>query len=122
MSRSIHISYRDKAGTHETSIEVQAPYFLFGTQGTSMGFWSLSIFREIGVTRLAELGFGDPIYFSGWDMMEDLSREISLWRENLGSINFEPEIKAQWLSHLVYCHALLTQTAPKDTIPELTIG
>jgi hypothetical protein len=55
-------------------------------------------------------------------MMADLGREITLLQQNLESIDFDPEIKAQWLSHLVYCYSLLVQTAPKKSIPEFTIG
>ena len=55
-------------------------------------------------------------------MMADLWREIVLLQHHLESIEFDSEIKAQWLSHLVYCYFLLVQTTPKDSIPEFTIG
>jgi hypothetical protein len=122
MSRDIYIGYRHTADGPETPIEVRPPYYIFGTQHTSKRFWSIPRLREIGITQLTELGDGDPIYFIGWDMMADLRREILLLQENLETIEFDPEIKAQWLSHLIYCYYLLVQTTPKECIPELTIG
>jgi hypothetical protein len=122
MSRSISIGYRQRAGAPETPIEVRAPYYLLGTQSTSMRFWAIPRLREVGITQLTELGVTDPVYFIGWEMMADLDREITLLRQHLGSIEFDPELKAQWLSHLVHCYHLLVQTAPKESIPEFTIG
>jgi hypothetical protein len=122
MSRSIDIGYRVAGGNRETAIEVRAPYYLLGTQKTSNQFWSIPRLREIGITQLTELGVSDPVYFIGWDMMADLGREISLLQQHLATIEFDPEIKAQWLSHLVYCYYLLIQTAPRDSIPEFSIG
>lgn len=61
MSREINIGYRFGDGA-ETAIEVRAPYFLLGTQSTSMRFWSLPQMREVGITQLAELGVTDPVY------------------------------------------------------------
>ena len=55
MSRSININYRTP-DNETTDIEIRAPYDLLGTQQTSMRFWSLPIWKEVGVTRLAELG------------------------------------------------------------------
>src|SRR5262245_55348658 len=103
MSRSISIGYRQRAGAPETPIEVPAPYYLLGTQSTSMRFWAIPRLREGGITQLTELGVTDPVYFIGWEMMADLDREITLLRQHLGSIEFDPELKAQWLSHLVHC-------------------
>jgi hypothetical protein len=122
MSRAIHIGYRNETTGENTSIEVRPPYFLLGTQNTSKRFWSLPRLRELGITQLTELGETDPIFFIGWDMMAELWREIGLLQEHLESIDFDSEIKAQWVSHLVYCYFLLVQTAPKDSVPELTIG
>jgi hypothetical protein len=122
MSRSISISYRAGAGGQGIPIEVQPPYSLLGTQDTSMRFWSLPRLKEIGITRLSRLGVSDPVYFVGWDMMADLRREIVLLGENLESIDFYPEIKAQWLCHLTYCYHLLVQKAPKDSTPWFEIG
>src|SRR5262245_39439743 len=122
MSRSINIGYRHDSSGPETPIEVRPPYFLLGTQPTSMRFWGLPRLREIGITHLAELGVCDPVYFVGWDMLEDLGRELMLLQAHLESIEFHPELKAQWVSHLVYCYHLLLQTAPKESIPEFTIG
>jgi len=116
MSRSISIGYRHEAGGLETPIEVRPPYFLFGTQATSKRFWSIPRLKQVGITRLSELGDGDPVCFFGWDML------IALLQQHLESIDFDPEIKAQWLSHLIYCYFLLIQTAPKQSIPELMIG
>ena len=122
MSRSIGIGYRPRADAPETPIEVRPPYYLLGTQSNSMWFWAIPKLREVGIRQLAELGTTDPVYFVGWDMMADLDREITLLRQHLGSIDFDPELKAQWLSHLVYCYHLLVLTAPKESVPEFTIG
>jgi hypothetical protein len=122
MSRSISIGYRQQADGPETPIEVRAPYYLLGTQSTSKRFWATPKLREVGITQLAELGASDPVCFIGWDMMADLDREITLLRQHLGSIEFDPELKSQWLSHLVYCYHLLVLTAPKESAPEFTIG
>jgi hypothetical protein len=121
MSREINIGYRYGSGP-ETAIEVRAPYFLLGTQSTSMRFWSLPRVREVGIAQLAELGVRDPVYFVGWDMMADLRREIDLFHEHLASIDFDPDVKASWLAHLVYCYHLLLLIAPKESTPVLTIG
>lgn len=122
MSREISIGFRCKGSNSLTLIEVPAPYFLLGTQSTSKRFWSIPALREIGVTQLAKLGVRDPIYFIGWNMMADLRREITLLQEHLESIDFDAEIKAQWVSHLVYCYYLLVQTASRESVPEFTIG
>src|SRR5688572_7892848 len=122
MSREINIGYQFSESGPTTDLELRAPYFLFGTQRSSMEFWNLPRIREIGITHLAQLGVLDPIYFVGWDGMEDLRREIELLQNNLDTIDFQPELKASWLSHLVYCYSLLTLTAPKESIPILTIG
>jgi hypothetical protein len=121
MSRDISIGYRYGDGP-ETAIEIRAPYFLFGTQSTSKKFWSLPKVREIGIEQLAELGMGDPIYFDGWEMMADLRREMELLHEHMADIEFDPDIKASWLVHLMYCYHLLVLMAPKDSTPMLTIG
>jgi hypothetical protein len=122
MSRSISIGYRHEAGGAETPIEVRPPHYLLGTQNMSRRFWSIPRLRDIGITQLAELGVSDPVYFIGWDRMAELGREIALLQQNVEAIDFDPEIKAQWLSHLVYCYHLLVQTAPKESIPEFVIG
>jgi hypothetical protein len=122
MSRSISIGYRHEASGAETPIEVRPPYYLLGTQDTSKRFWCIPRLREVGITQLTELGVSDPVSFIGWDMMADLRREIVLLQQNLESIEFDHEIKAQWLSHLVYCYYLLVQTVPEESIPEFTIG
>jgi hypothetical protein len=121
MSRDINIGYQYGDGS-ETAIEVRAPYFLLGCQDTSMRFWRLPRLREIGITQLTVLGVSDPVYFVGWDMLADLRREIDLLHEHLASIDFNPELKASWLAHLVYCYHLLVLTAPKESTPVLTIG
>jgi hypothetical protein len=122
MSRSINIGYRYDPHGPEAASEVRPPDFLLGTQSTSKRFWSIPRLREIGITELTELGIGDPIYFIGWDSMAELGREILLLQANLESIDFHSELKAQWLSHLIYCYYLLIQSAPKESIPEFTIG
>ncbi len=122
MSRNIYLGFRLNDSGPYTHIEVRPPYFILGTQATSKRFWSLLQLREIGLTQLSELGSTDPIYFVGWDMLADLWQEISLLQVHLGSIDFEAELKAQWLSHLVYCYFLLVQTAPRESVPEFSIG
>ncbi|HEY1186335.1 MAG TPA: hypothetical protein VGE74_01700 [Gemmata sp.] len=122
MSRAISIWYRSGAGATETSIDVCAPYFLFGTQQFSMQFWGLPRLREIGISRLAELGVSDPVWFVGWDGIAELRQEIALLQEHLSSVDFYPELKASWLSHLVYCYSLLEFSAPKESEPNLMIG
>lgn len=122
MSRSISIGYGDASDGPNTSVEVRPPYFLLGGQRTSMQFWSIARLKDIGITRLTELGVSDPVVFSGWDDMADLYHEVSLLQQHLESIQFDPEIKAQWVSHLVYCYFLLVQSAPKTSTPYLSIG
>ena len=122
MSRSINIGYCDTPDGPETAIEVRPPYFLFGTQARSMEFWSIPKLREIGIERLTELGVTDPIYFVGWDDMVELEREIGLLQRHIRDIDYHPELKAGWLSHLVYCYNLLVLTAPPGGVPVLTIG
>lgn len=121
MSRDIFIGYRYSNGP-ESTVEIRAPYYLFGTQQTSKQFWSLPIWASIGVTRLAELGHSDPINFIGWEMIGELAREIRLFQDNFERIEFDADVKSWFLAHLVYCHSLLITTAPKESIPELTIG
>lgn len=122
MSRSIAIGYRRNADDRMTYIKVRSPYDLLGTQGTSMRFWSILKLKEIGIIQLTLLGVCDPVSFDGWENMAELGHEITLLQQNLETIAFDPEIKAQWLSHLIYCYFLLIQMAPKDSIPVLTIG
>ena len=121
MSRSISVGYQFEANGPNTPIEVRPPYFLLGTQSSSKRFWSIPRLREVGISQLSELGETDPVYFVGWDMLADLWREISL-QQHLGSIDFDAELKAEWVSHLVYCYFLLVQTAPKESIPDFSIG
>jgi hypothetical protein len=122
MSRTIDIEYQEAGSNRATTIEIRAPYYMLGTQNNSVRFWSIPKLKEIGIARLSKLGETDPIYFTGWDMIADLGREIALLQQHLDAIEFDPELKAQWLSHLVYCYNLLIQTAPKDSIPEFSIG
>jgi hypothetical protein len=105
-----------------TPIEVRAPYYLLGTQATSKRFWGIPRLRAVGITRLCELGETDPVYFIGWDMMADLWREIAVLQQDLGNIQFDAEVKAQWACHLAYCYFLLTQTAPRESVPVFSIG
>jgi hypothetical protein len=122
MSREVNIGYRSAADGSETAIEIRAPYFLLGTQATSRRFWSLPRLREVGITQLTELGVIDPVDFVGWDMLANLRREIGLLQDHLPEIDFDPDLKAWWLAHLVYCYSLLVFTAPPDSTPILTIG
>ena len=121
MSRQITIGYQD-AGGDEVSIEISAPYFLFGCQQTSLRFWSDPYLMEIGIERLTILGESDPVYFCGWDDMALLGREIELLSKYQAKIDFHPESKATWISHLTYCYHLLIATAPRNSVPQLTIG
>lgn len=50
MSRSIDISYEDAAGK-DTDIEIHPPYYLLGTQQTSLKFSSIARLKEIGIER-----------------------------------------------------------------------
>jgi len=122
MSRSISIGYRQSEGDKYTDIEVSAPYFLLGTQQTSKAFWALPRLREIGLKQLPRLGITDPVSFVGWEMLGELWQEIWLLQAHLSEIEFDAEIKASWVAHLVYCYSLLILTAPRDSIPELDIG
>lgn len=121
MSRSIDISYEDAAGK-DIDIEIRPPYYLLGTQHTSLKFWSIPRLKEIGIERLTILGETDPVYFGGWDDMTVLSQEIELLAKHLESIDFYPETKAEWLSHLTFCYHLLIASTPKECIPKLGIG
>jgi len=121
MSRAIDICYQTADGSR-IDIEIRAPYYLFGTQQTSKTFWSLPIWNQIGVERLAMLGQTDPIYFTGWDMLDQLSDEIQLFNDQIGEIEFDTDITASWLSHLVYCYNLLKLETPADAIPIFSIG
>jgi hypothetical protein len=122
VSRSIDIGYRPMNGGALTSVELQAPYYLLGTQRLSMEFWNHPRLREIGLNRLTDLGITDPVYFVGWDDMAELGREIALLQQHLRSIVFPPGPLAGWLSHLVYCHSLLSLVTPEGCVPELCIG
>lgn len=122
MSREVSIGYQLSSDGPTTSIEVRAPYFLLGTQSSSKNFWSIPRLREIGITQLTELGVLDPVYFVGWQMLADLRFELDLLQEHIKEIDFDPDLKASWLAHLVYCHSLLVLTAPPQSIPVLTIG
>jgi hypothetical protein len=122
VSRSITIGYRRVADGPLTPIDVRPPYYLLGTQEASLQFWGLPKLKEIGIARLSELGVVDPICFIGWDMVDDLGREIEVLHEHMRELDFYPELKAQWLSHLAYCYHLLLATAPKECIPEFDIG
>ncbi len=122
MSRSILIEYWDRTTGISTPIEVESPYDLLGCQETSMRFWSLPRLREVGIAQLTLLGEGDPVTFGGWDMMEDLWREIDLLQRHLRSLDFPAEIKARWAAHLAYCYFLLVESTPPELVPVFTIG
>ena len=121
MSRSIDISYEDAAGK-EVDIEIRPPYYLLGHQQSSLKFWSIPRLKEIGIERLTILGECDPVNFWGWDDMAVLGREISILAEHLESIEFHPETKAAWLSHLTFCYHLLVASTPRECKPKLGIG
>ena len=121
MSRAINICFQT-ADDSTVDIEIRAPYFLLGTQQASKQFWSLPIWEKIGVEHLASLAQTDPIYFVGWEMLDQLSGELQLFQRHIAEIEFDADIRASWLSHLVYCHNLLIMKTPKDATPTLTIG
>jgi hypothetical protein len=75
-----------------------APYHLLGTRRPSKEFWGLRQLREIGVTRLAELGATDPMCITGWDGLAEPGREVALLQQHLRSIPFHPEPLAGWLT------------------------
>jgi hypothetical protein len=54
--------------------------------------------------------------------MAVLGREIDLLAKHLESIDFCPETKAEWLSHLTFCYHLLIASTPRDCTPKLGIG
>lgn len=121
MSRSIIISYEDTAGG-DIDIEVPPPYYLLGTQRPSMKFWSIPRLQEVGIERLTTLGKTDPVNFWGWAEMAVPGREIELLARHLESIDFTPETKAEWLSHLTFCYHLLIASTPKVCTPKFEIG
>jgi hypothetical protein len=122
MSRAISIGYRRGTGDLGTSIDVANPYYLLGTQELSMQFWSNPRLKQLGISQLSELGTTDPIYFCGWDGIAELHQELTILQRELPNIEFHPELKAKWLSHLVYCYCLLVSSAPRGSEPELSIG
>ena len=122
MSRSITIGYQLERGGETTYVEIQSPYDLFGTQNASLKFWSLPLWESIGVTRLGQLGHSDPIFFYGWEMMDNLADEIRLIHDHASRLDSCPEEIARNIAHLAYCYHLLRATAPSEAIPCLTIG
>jgi hypothetical protein len=122
MSRAINLEFVDPVSGAETKVEIRNPYWIFGHQQPSKTFWGLPELHRLGIKRLTELGETDPIYFYGWDALSELQTEINILLNNLHAIPFHAELKAQWLSHLIYCHSLLVLSAPKDSEPRLTIG
>jgi hypothetical protein len=121
MSRSIDISYEDATGKG-VDIEIRPPYYLLGTQRSSLKFWGIPRLKEIGIERLTILGQTDPVYFWGWEDMAVLGRELELLARHLESVDSHPETKAQWLSHLTYCYHLLIASTPGNCTPKLGIG
>lgn len=122
MSRSISIFYTDRLTGRDTDIEVDFSRDLLGGQRSSMAFWAIPRLREIGITRLSELGVTDPVYFFDWDGMAELRREIRLLDDHLAEIDFHPETQAAWLCNLLYCYHRLVGTAPRESIPVFSIG
>lgn len=53
---------------------------------------------------------------------DELAQEIRLFEDNLSRIDFHPDVKSSFLAHLVFCYSVLVSEAPKNSIPELTIG
>lgn len=87
-----------------------------------MRFWAMPVWKQLGTNVLSKLGHTDPIFFSGWPMMDVLDHELRLFHENADRIEFDVELKARWLANLTYCHAMLIATAPAGSVPELVIG
>src|SRR5579862_9112858 len=104
MSRSIHIGYYASDTKAYTNIEVQPPYCLLGSQTGSMAFWKIPQIKQIGIESLLILGESEPVSFMGRDQMAELHHELLLLEQNLESIDYSPEWKAKWLSHLFYCY------------------
>src|SRR5207302_3965337 len=112
----------ENAAGKDIDIEICPPYYLLGTQRSSMKFWSIPRLKEIGIERLTILGEADPVNFWGWDHMAVLGREIELLAKHLESIDFSPKTKAEWLSHLMFCYHLLIASTPKQCTPKFGIG
>ncbi len=119
MSRQIIISYEQNNKT--TNIEIEE-WYLLGTQNISYKFWSLPILKEIGIKRLAVLGHSDPVYFEGWEELEELDMEISLLEENIELIDFDEDTKRRWLRNLRNSLNRLIVLSPKESNPLFEIG
>ena len=119
MSRQISISYTKDNQITELNIH---ECFLFGHQSMSLEFWSLPILKEIGLQQLTVLGYADPIYFFGWEGLEDLDREITLLENNFDIINYDEETKKRWFRNLRSSLNRLIELSPKDSEPLFEIG
>jgi hypothetical protein len=119
MSRQINISY--KQNNVETQIDI-GEWYMLGHQTTSHEFWSLPILKEIGIKRLAVLGHSDPVYFEGWEDLEELDKEISLLEDNIEIIHFEEDTKKRWLRNLRNSLNRLIVLSPKLSNPLFEIG
>jgi hypothetical protein len=143
MSRSIAIWYRIDG--EDVDIET-GNRDLLGTQSISEEFWSLPVLKKLGIERLSDLGHTDPVWFYGWEGLEELEREITLLEQHEKEIVFHPknkvttiysdtweakvqtdvayyqELKLRWIGNLRYCLDKLKQESPKNSIPEFMIG
>lgn len=119
MSRTIAIWYNQDGVDIDIEIDQES---LLGGQRSSMAFWNKPILKEIGLKELTRLGYTDPIFFSGWEHLSLLEKEISILENNLGKLHFHSEYEKKWIKNLRYCLNKLTNTAPKDAIPHYSIG
>jgi hypothetical protein len=119
MSRQIIISY--KQNNIETRIDI-GEWYMLGHQSASHEFWSLPILKKIGLERLTVLGYSDPVYFGGWEDLEDLDKEISLLEDNFEVIDFDEATKRRWFRNLRSSLNRLIVLSPKDSWPLFEIG
>jgi hypothetical protein len=85
-------------------------------------FWSLPILKKIGLERLIELGYTDPIGFSGWEDLKELENEISLLEKNKNLIDFNEKLLNRWITNLRYCLNSLIEVSPQNSEPNFMIG
>jgi len=120
MSRSISVWYK---GADGQAVDVDiGNNDLLGTQMASMAFWSLPIHETLGIVRLSELGISDPVWFTGWNELATLEREVAILEQHIESIPFSEELRARWIRNLRLCVDRLKSSAPPDSIPEFMIG
>lgn len=122
MSRSISAWYRLGDEEHDIETPEERHYYLLGAQRPSMAFWSLPIMPRIGVVRLAQLAVLDPVCFSGWHDIAQLSLEIRALQEKAAEIDYDVSEKSRYIANLTYCYCRLVSTAPASSEPFFMIG